>query len=179
MKLLSSLVLACTAALTIHAETSPYATETGRRIKALSDTDVSNYISGRGMGLARAAELNRYPGPRHVLDLRAELALSPEQVAQLEKFFRTMDAVAKSAGTQLVACEIELDRLFAERHATTERVAALTAEIGRLQGTVRAAHLNAHIATAAVLTPEQIARYGELRGYDKPDTAPAAHARQG
>lgn len=179
MRIIPALALACAAALAVYAETSPYAAETGRRLKALSDTEVANYLAGRGMGLARAAELNRHPGPRHVLDLRAELALTAEQIAQLEQFFTTMDAAAKSAGAELVARETELDRLFAERHATAERVAALTAEIGRLNGLVRAAHLNAHVATTAVLTPEQIARYGELRGYEKPGPAPAAHAHQG
>ena len=168
MKLLLAFAFAIAAALATQAENSPYATETGRRIKALSDTEISQYLAGRGMGLARAAELNRYPGPRHVLDLRAELALTDDQAARLEQLFRTMDAAAKAAGADLVARESELDQLFAGRQATAERVTALTEEIGRLQGLVRAAHLNAHVATAAVLTPEQIARYGELRGYEKP-----------
>lgn len=179
MKFLSTVTFACAAALALPAETSSYATETGRRIKALSDTEIANYLAGRGMGLARAAELNRYPGPRHVLDLRAELALTAEQIAQLQQFFNTMDAAARSAGAELVAREKELDRLFAERHATADRVAALTAEIGRLHGVVRAAHLNAHVDTAAVLTPEQIARYDELRGYQEPGAAAAAHAHRG
>jgi hypothetical protein len=148
------------------AETSPYAAETGRRIKALSESDISAYLAGRGMGLARAAELNRYPGPRHVLDLRAELALTAEQVATLQEQFRTMEAAAKSAGAELVAREAELDRLFADRRATPEQVHALTGEIGRLHGLVRAAHLNAHVATTAALTPEQISRYAALRGYE-------------
>lgn len=162
------------------AETSPYAAERTRTIKAMSDSEVAGYLAGRGQGLARAAELNRHPGPRHVLDLGVELALTPDQIAQLEEFFRRMETAAKSAGADLVAREGELDRLFAERRATPEQVLALTAEIGRLQGLVRAAHLNAHVATAGVLTPQQIARYVTLRGYDPagaPAHDPSGHAR--
>jgi hypothetical protein len=49
---------------------SPYADLKGREIKALSPEELAQYEAGEGMGLALAAELNRYPGPRHVLDWR-------------------------------------------------------------------------------------------------------------
>ncbi|MFY9686401.1 MAG: hypothetical protein WAJ88_11440, partial [Pseudolabrys sp.] len=42
---------------------------------------------------------------------------------------------------------------------------AATATIGATQGELRAAHLKYHLAMMDVLTPEQVARYGELRGY--------------
>jgi hypothetical protein len=87
-----------------------------------------------------------------------------------------MEAAAKSAGEQLVAREAELDQLFARHRATAPRVLALTAEIGRLQGLVRAAHLNAHVATTALLSPTQISRYAAARGYDSAaGSAPATH----
>jgi Spy/CpxP family protein refolding chaperone len=171
------LLAALTLPLFASAQTaSPYVGEQTRSIKALSDSDVSGYLAGKGMGLARAAELNRYPGPRHVLDMADALQLTPEQVAQLKQFFTDMERAAKTAGADLVARERELDALFAQKHATPEQVLALTIEIGRLQGIVRAAHLNAHVATAAILTPAQIAHYAEARGYNSPDNAaPSAH----
>lgn len=43
---------------------SPYVGQEYREIKALSTQEISDYMSGRGMGLAKAAELNGYPGPR-------------------------------------------------------------------------------------------------------------------
>ena len=52
---------------------SPYAGEEGREIKALSAADVDAYLTGQGMGFAKAAELNGYAGPKHVLELAAEL----------------------------------------------------------------------------------------------------------
>ena len=59
--------------------TSPYAGQQARDIKALSPDEIQGYLTGQGMGLAKAAELNGYPGPLHVLELAAELKLTEEQ----------------------------------------------------------------------------------------------------
>ena len=73
---LLALILAATpvAADTAH-QHSPYAGQEARDIKALSLEEIADLAAGRGMGLALAAELNGYPGPRHVLDLAPELGL--------------------------------------------------------------------------------------------------------
>jgi hypothetical protein len=52
---------------------SPYTGQERREIKALSNEEIDRYLSGDGMGLAKAAELNHYPGPRHVLELADQL----------------------------------------------------------------------------------------------------------
>lgn len=57
----------------------PYAGLETRQIKALSGEPVAELRAGEGMGLALAAELNGYPGPRHVLDLANQLGLTDEQ----------------------------------------------------------------------------------------------------
>jgi hypothetical protein len=49
---------------------SPYAGQQARPIKAVSDEDIAALRKGEGMGMAKAAELNGYPGPAHVLSLR-------------------------------------------------------------------------------------------------------------
>ncbi len=163
------LLLLATAAA---AAPSPYAGEQTRPIKALSEGDISMLLEGHGMGLARAAELNSYPGPRHVLDLGGELKLTPAQTAELNRVFETMKTAALPLGRELIARETELDRLFTGKHATADTVSALTREIGRLQGELRAVHLNAHVATVGILQSSQIARYDELRGYT---AAPEKH----
>ncbi len=155
-----------------HAAPSPYAGEQTRLIKALSEGEVSQLLNGHGMGLARAAELNSYPGPRHVLDLASELKLTTGQTTELNRVFDTMKAAALPLGRELVARETELDRLFTGRTASPDAVLALTREIGRLQGELRAVHLNAHVATVAILQPGQVARYDELRGYTTATEAP-------
>ena len=146
------------------AGTSPYAGQQTREIKALSASDIDQLRAGHGMGLARPAELNSYPGPRHVLDT-AELGLTPAQTVALTRLFDIMKAQAVPLGEQIIARETALDELFTSKQATAETVRTLTLEIGRLQGELRAVHLNAHVATVAILTPGQVARYNEVRGY--------------
>ena len=65
--------------------TTPYVGQQQREIKALSAADIKMYLEGHGMGLAKAAELNHYPGPRHVLDSATELKLSHEQFIKTQQ----------------------------------------------------------------------------------------------
>jgi hypothetical protein len=51
---------------------SPYAGQQGSSVRGLTDEEIADLRTGSGMGLARPAELNSYPGPRHVLDLADE-----------------------------------------------------------------------------------------------------------
>lgn len=44
---------------------NPYAGQETREIKVLSPKEVDDLGQGRGTGLAKAAELNRYPGLLH------------------------------------------------------------------------------------------------------------------
>ena len=176
MKNFVTSLVALLLAATAPAAPSPYAGEQTRAIKALSPDEVSGYLAGHGLGLARAAELNGYPGPRHVLDAAAELGLTPEQTAALNRVFEQMQAAARPLGEKLVACETKLDRLFTRRQATPDAVRELTTEAGRLQGEIRAVHLNAHLATVTILTPAQIAAYNTLRGYDQSAAGSSAHS---
>ena len=73
------------------AQPSSYAGQEKREIKALSSEDVATYLEGKGMGLAKAAELNHYPGPVHVLALGSELGLTPDQRARTEMMFKKME----------------------------------------------------------------------------------------
>lgn len=50
-------------------QASPDAGQQHRQIKALSADEIQNYLAGKGAGMAKAAELNHYPGPTHVLEL--------------------------------------------------------------------------------------------------------------
>lgn len=148
---------------------SPYAGQQTRQIKALSEAETAQYLAGGGMGLARAAELNGYPGPKHVLELATGLALTEVQRSSTESVFADMLSDAQRLGALIVAAEAELDRAFDSGHATTETVNQMTREVARLQGELRAAHLGAHLAQVRILSAEQIQRYAELRGYGSRD----------
>ena len=149
---------------------TPYAGMQTRPVKALSEQQVSDLSAGRGMGLALAAELNGYPGPSHVLELADKLELSSDQRAQVQSLFNSMKAEAQPLGLKLIAQETDLDRLFASRAITSDSLKTSTTAIAATQGELREAHLKYHLSTAAILTPGQMQRYAELRGYgsDKP-----------
>ena len=144
---------------------SPYAGEQARPIKALSERDVAGLLAGSGAGHAKAAELNGYPGPAHVIELRDRLALSGEQLQASQALMAAHQARARALGRELVEAERRLDALFAGRRAQPEAVDAATADIGRLQARLRAEHLNTHLQQTALLRPEQVRAYNEARGY--------------
>lgn len=149
----------------LEAQRSPYAGQESRSIKALDSTEIRSLLNGEGMGYARAAELNRYPGPRHVLDLGDELGLTAVQRSAVEKIFATMQHAARGVGREVVAGEAALDSLFASGKASPASVDSAAGTIARLEGVLRATHLKAHIEVTRLLTPEQIAAYETARGY--------------
>ena len=148
-----------------HHSQTPYAGLQQRTIKALSDEQVADLKIGRGMGLALAAELNGYPGPLHVLELKDQLRLTTDQRAQFQRLYDSMKAEAIATGEAVIEGERSLDRQFAERTMTPAALAALTEKIGDAQGKLRAVHLKYHLTTADLLTADQRQRYAELRGY--------------
>ncbi|MFL5264982.1 MAG: hypothetical protein ACJ8AH_00070 [Stellaceae bacterium] len=153
-------------ALAADMSETAYAGQQGRAIKALSDEEIAALRKGEGMGMAKAAELNGYPGPLHVLALMRDLRLTETQINQVTAIRDRMSATAFPLGAELIERERLLDGLFAQGRITPERLTAETAAIGEIQGRLRAAHLGAHLETRAILSPEQVPRYNKLRGYD-------------
>jgi len=158
------------------AQHQPYAGMDTRAIKSLSEQQIDDLKAGRGMGLALAAELNGYPGPSHAIELASELALSPAQVSRLQELFAAMKAETIPIGVTLISQERILNEDFTNRTVTPASLQTTTQGIGATQAALRAAHLKYHLATVEVLTPAQVHRYGELRGYGG-NSAPA-HQRQ-
>ena len=144
---------------------SPYAGQDTRAIKALAPEAVEGYLAGRGMELAKAAELNGYPGPRHLLDLADRLHLTPEQRTAIKAAHAAMAQNAQRLGRAIVAAETELDRVFASGKAQGQDVDRLTGRIGALHGELRAVHLKAHLAVRGLLNDSLVAHYNTLRGY--------------
>ena len=144
---------------------SPYAGLQTRPIKALSETQIADLKAGRGMGLALAAELNGYPGPSHILELAEQLDLDAAQKAHVGKLFESMKQEAIPLGARLIEQEAALDGLFAGRTITPASLRSATAAIAATEGALRETHLKYHLSAAAILTPAQMTRYAELRGY--------------
>ena len=165
MALFALLAIVATTATSSAQTTSPYTGEEQRAIKALSEEEIKDLLEARGMGLAKAAELNSYPGPLHVLQLAAELGLSDAQRKATDSLYASMRQRALSIGRQIVEAERTLDRAFVNGAIEPATLLSQVGAIATLQGELRAVHLEVHLAQHALLTPEQITRYDVLRGY--------------
>ena len=164
-KLLLATCLCC--AIPAVAQTSPYAGQEARPIKALSEQEVAQLRAGEGMGLAKAAELNGYPGPSHVLELADRLGLSGQQRQATESLMRAHKARARELGELVIAAEKELDDAFAQKRIDAAALSALTAKAAQAHARLREEHLRTHLEQARLLTPAQVRHYVVLRGYAK------------
>src|SRR5262245_57295472 len=174
MKTILALTVAVfVAAPLAHAQHGNYAGQQVRQIKALSSEEINQYRSGAGMGYARTAELNRYPGPMHVLELADKLGLSHEQRASTEKLMTVHKAEARDIGATLVDAERALDQLFVSGAADESTLAKAVRHVAAVQGEFRLAHLETHRRMRALLNDQQIERYVQLRGYA--DTGNTTH----
>ena len=156
---------------------SPYVAQQNSPVRGLSAQEVDDLLAGRGAGYARTAELNNYPGPRHVLDLRQELGVTPGQAERIEVVFEQMQAEAKRLGQEIVQRETQLSAAFAGGTISEAAMEAQSEDLALLYGKLRAVHLRAHIQITPLLSAEQIARYNALRGYTSSPTeaTPGGH----
>jgi Spy/CpxP family protein refolding chaperone len=171
MGLFSSLVLAQDDHL------SPYAGQEKRAIKSLSKADIEQLQNGKGWGLAKAAELNGMPGPSHLLQMGKEISLSQEQTAKIQALYDDMKAKAIPLGKRYIALEKELNDAFAARTITKDQLKQQLDAIAEVHKELRYVHLVTHLMTPDILTPQQIDKYNQLRGYSSAD--PCDHVPQG
>lgn len=149
---------------------SPYAGQETRTIKALPKEDIEGLLAGSGTpfgGMAKPAELNGYPGPRHVLDAvnAGELEVSDAQKKEIKALYEEMEPKAVKLGEKIVALEREIDTAFADNTMTREKLEKKVSESADLYGDLRTVHLSYHFPMMDILSEKQIAQYNELRGY--------------
>ena len=143
----------------------PYADLKGRDIKALSQQQINDLKSGKGMSLALAAELNGYPGPAHVLELADQLKLNEQQKKSIQEMFKAMTKETRTLGIMVIEEEKKLNKLFKNKLANEQNLKEATLKIGEAQAKLREAHLRYHLLTTVILSKEQIDNYNRLRGY--------------
>lgn len=177
MKITLSLVL-LTFSFTVFpaSYTSKYIGETQRKIKTLSPADIDELSNGGGWGLAKAAELNGYPGPVHLLEMADKIGLTSEQREQITTIYNDMKLKATALGNQLINLEAALNDHFSGGTINATMLEAYVDQIEHVRGELRVVHLSAHLQTPQILTSEQVRQYNELRGYDKD---PCQHVPEG
>lgn len=159
---------------------SNYTGEVDRVIKSLSAKDIEDLILGNGMGLAKAAELNGYPGPKHVLEMQEQLFLGKEQLTSINQIFEDMKSQAQSQGQKLISLEKELNDYFSNTTITNDTLETTLKKIAEAKSNLRYIHLSAHIKTTEILSKNQIKKYNQLRGYaDNPcEKIPEGHNKE-
>lgn len=155
-------------------DASPYAEWKGEPLRALPPDQVASLREGDGMGYALAAELNGYPGPRHILELADELALDANQRWQVQDLHNRTSEAARTIGAQLLDAYAQLDGLFRAGAANPSLVSDASRNAAILEGQLRTVHLVAHVQARDILSPHQNQLYQELRGY-----AEDGHAHDG
>ena len=170
MRTLATFVLILSVATPVPAQqtlTSPYREPQTSEIRGLSQKEVEDLREGRGMGLARAAELNSYPGPRHLLDAveAGQIHLTAEQLQAVKRLFAIMSVQAQGIGEHILREEQTLEAAFRRGSITEPELQRRMARIGQLQAELRMVHLRTHLETKKLLTAHQVERYNQLRGY--------------
>ncbi len=130
-------------------------------------SDREGLEKGEGLGMASYAEMNGYPGPKHVLELKDSLRLSPDQIATVQNLFNEMRQEALTLGKVIIAAEEDLNVAFRAGGLSEDSLFVKADQIARLRGKLRAVHLRAHLRTKGILAHGQISEYMRLRGYSK------------
>jgi Spy/CpxP family protein refolding chaperone len=126
--------------------------------------DKDSLLKGLGMGLATIADVNNYPGPKHVINLKAELGLTRDQLKKTEALDKVVSSSAISKGEEIVQAEVELYQLFEAGTVSEKALRSKLEQIGKLRSDLRFIHLQAHLRMKQILTPDQIKQYNEIRG---------------
>ena len=148
---------------------SKYIGQEKRDIKSLSEEDIKELKAGAGWGLAKAAELNGLPGPKHILEMKQEIDLTAKQEKMVIALYNKMNKAAISLGNKLIEYEEELNYRFADRNIDEKTLDELLEKISETYKSLRFTHLSAHLQTPSILTESQIRKYNKLRGYSSDD----------
>jgi len=132
-------------------------------LRAQVPADREALLNGEGNGMAAYAEMNGYPGPKHVLDLADKLGLTSRQKHDVREIYEEMNTRARALGKMIVKVEEELNYAFTSGMLAQESVEDDAESIGKMRGTLRGVHLAAHIKTKGLLTAKQVEQYVALR----------------
>jgi hypothetical protein len=148
---------------------SKYIGQENRKIKSLSSEDIKSLETGTGDAfgsLAKLAELNGYPGPRHVLDLGKELRLTTVEKENIIIIYNDMKREALKLGQEIFQIEKTANELFANKSISDSELQRLIIKSAENYGKLRYIHLTTYLKMMDILSQEQIILYNTLRGYN-------------
>jgi len=128
-------------------------------VHAQIPADREALLNGDGNDQALYAELNGYPGPKHILDLASKLALTARQKHDIRELYNDTRTRARVLGKLIVKVEEEMHYAFNSGMLARESIEDDAESVGKMRGTLRGVHLAAHIKTRELLTKNQIKQY--------------------
>lgn len=126
---------------------------------SLSREEVDAYLTGKPFGLDKVAELNDYPSPEIVLNMRTILRLSVPQFNRTRMLHKKLRKYTRLKGRQIVRKEEELDKLFRENSIDSISLQKLVKDIALLKGELRLIHLKTRVAQREFLSDHQLYIY--------------------
>lgn len=132
-------------------------------LRHLSTDQIRAYQQGDdAWGMGKIAELNHYPSPQRVLDIKKDLSITKEQEASLNKILTALNFKVTEMGGFMLKNERTLDSLFRLKKVNDGVLIYYTNRYGLYQGELRNAILQAHLKTRELLKPAQIKKYERL-----------------
>jgi Spy/CpxP family protein refolding chaperone len=132
-------------------------------LKTMSYEQYKAYAAGLDINKQDAvAELNNYPSVRKVLNLKKELALTTEQVAQLNTINAELKRKMKEMGAFIIKNETTLNELFRTKQINDGSLIFYTNRAGLYIGELRNAMLQTYLKVQNILTAEQLKKYQQI-----------------
>jgi hypothetical protein len=149
---------------------SSYIGQENRDIKALPPEDIKGLKRGSGTpfgGMAKPAELNGVPGPKHLLDMieAGKLEVSEKQKNKIESVYKRMKENAIKKGGKIITKEEKIDNGFEKRSIEQEELKDKIKTSANLYADLRFIHLKTHLEMLDILNEKQVEKYNKLRGY--------------
>lgn len=141
---------------------------TAREARVLDKAEIRELRAGGSDELALVAELNGYPDPAIVLQLRDKLALTPDQRFEITRLHSMTQGKARALGERIVIAEDDFDYFMAAAKQPQDSIRAQLDRIAGLRAALRGLHIEAHMKTWEALTEDQRQLYRELRDLPPP-----------
>ena len=146
----------------VHAHSQHAASADMKQHHACLEEEHTSIERGDGFEMAMPADHAGYPGPRHVLDMAADLKLTAEQRTAMQAIFDRMHEKATARGKELFESEARLEQMFRDGRPEAD-LREQSFRVDSIHAELRWIHLSAHLAAQKILTVEQIARYTQIR----------------
>jgi len=133
-------------------------------VKTLSYKQYNGYLNGDDNdNMALVAELNHYPSPQKVIELKKQLGLTPDELLKVTAINTELIRKKKEMGRFIIKNERALDSLFRLKRLDDGTLIFYTNRFGLYQGELRNAILQAYIKIGVILTADQVKKYHKLQ----------------